>query len=96
MKQILFRLILLITLSLLGGLLYALNVNFMILGGMLSVDSIGNNFGQILTQKTVLVWLGAILLGFIGIFTRSEWRKILMILPLLLPSLFAFVYVLIQ
>ncbi|MCI5059804.1 MAG: hypothetical protein MRY79_01895 [Alphaproteobacteria bacterium] len=96
MKQIFFRLIILVTLSLLGGLLYAFSVNLMIMGGMLSSDTIANNFGRELTEKTVLVWLGAIVLGFISVFIQADWRKTLLFCPLLLPSLFALIYVIIQ
>ena len=96
MKQILFRLLILITLSLLGGLLYPLTINLMVMADMFSTETMEGNFGYELTQKTVFVWLGAILIGFSALFIRSHWYKILICCPLIAPTLFALVYVTIQ
>lgn len=90
--QILFRLIILVTLSLLGGLAYAFSANLLIMANAIPTDEITNNFGYTMTQRAVFVWIVAVLLGIISIFIQQKWRYILLLCPLVAPSLFALLY----
>lgn len=94
--QILLRIIVLVTVSLIGGLLYPVIVNIMILANVLPVDSVQESFGQEMTQKTVVVWMVSVLIGIGYIFLKSKLRFLFLASPLLMPSLFAMLYMLSQ
>ena len=89
------RLLILFSLSLLGGLVFSLSINFLIMGGLISADSVNEDFGQTLIEKAVYVWIGAVALGLIGVFMEYKTTRIaLFACPLILPSLFALIYTL--
>jgi cell division protein FtsW (lipid II flippase) len=89
------RLLILFTFSLLGGLFFSLSVNFLIMGGLISAESVNENFGQTLIEKAVYVWIGAVALGLIGVFMEYKALRLTLIAcPLLLPAIFALVYTL--
>lgn len=90
--QIFLRFIVLITLALLGGLLYALSTNIFIMAGLLPTENLDGNVGFDMTQRATFVWIGATFLGLISIFIKEKWRYGLLILPLIAPSLFALLY----
>ena len=92
--QMAFKIIVLITLSLLGGLVYSLTANIFVMANMIPADTASNNFGYEMTQKAVFVWMGAIALGVVSLFIKKKWRYILLFCPLIAPSLFAFLYTL--
>lgn len=51
-------------------------------------------FGHELTFRSVIVWCGALVLGFIGIFPKESWRHILYFSPLYAPPLYAILHTL--
>jgi predicted membrane protein len=93
--EILLRFIILITLSLLGGLLYAVVMNLMIFTHLIDTSELYGNFGQDITNKTVMVWIVCIILGICSVFMEKKWRYALLLSPLFTPSIFAFFYALI-
>lgn len=90
--QILFRIFVLAIISLLGGLLYSLSVNVLIMTHVFPTEEVGNNFGYEMTSKAVLVWFAAIIIGFVSVFIEQKWRYLLLACPLLAPSIFALIY----
>lgn len=92
--QILYRMIVLLTLSLLGGLAYAFCANLLIMLNAIPTEEATNNFGYIMTQRAVFVWIGAVVLGLISVFIEKKWRYVLLLCPLIAPSLFALLYTL--
>ncbi len=94
--QIALKIVILITLSLLGGIFYALTANFLIMGNMIPTDSASGNFGYDMTSKTVFIWLVSVMLGIVSLFIKQKWRYILLLCPLLAPSAFAFLFALNQ
>lgn len=94
--QMLFKIIVLITLSLLGGLVYSFVANLLIMTDIVKTDSVTSNFGYEMTSKAVLVWIVSVVIGIVSLFIKEKWRYILLICPLVMPSLFAFLYALSQ
>lgn len=92
----LLRLLFLILIAGLGGLLYSLCVNLLIIGGLMPEGELAAGFGHILTQKAVMIWIGATLLGFGAIFLQARWRYLFFLAPLYAPSLFAVIYTMMQ
>lgn len=93
--QILFRLLLLIVFSGLGFILVPLMVNLLIYFNLIDSDAVPADFLQIILSKSTYVWMGAVAVGIIGLFIEQKWRIALMLCPLIIPSLFAFLYPLI-
>ncbi len=90
--QMLFKIIILITLSLLGGLLYSFSANILIITNLLPAETVSSNFGYEMTSKAVFVWIVSVILGVISLFIEKKWRYFLLLCPLILPSLFALLY----
>lgn len=59
-------------------------------------EELHDGFGNDVTFKAVLVWLGCLIVSFGSIFIRESWAKILYLSPLYLPSLFAVFYTVTQ
>ncbi len=94
--HIFLKIIILITLSLLGGLAYALTTNFLILANIVPFESVGENFGYEMTSKAVFVWIIAVILGITSLFIKQKWRYVLLLCPLVAPSIFALLFSLSQ
>jgi len=95
--NIFLRILILISSCLLGITLYALTVNLLVFGGVVPENAEDINFGEILTQKATFVWLGAVVIGLCSLFIKIKGLRIAMLLaPLLIPSIFAVIYTLIQ
>lgn len=92
--QTLFKIIVLAIVSLVGGLLYPIIVNLLIIADTLPTDSVSDNFGMEMTRKAAAVWMGSSLLGVGYLFARQKSRLVFLMCPLLAPSLFAVLYVL--
>lgn len=90
--QVFFKIIVLITVSLLGGLLYSFSANILIMTNILPTESVSSNFGYEMTSKAVLVWGISVILGIISLFIKEKWRYFLLLCPLITPSLFALLY----
>jgi hypothetical protein len=90
--QLFLRIIILITLSLLGGLIFSFAVNLMVITGIVNVDNVRSGFGYEMTEKAVFVWIASVIIGIISIFMKSRWRCLLLLCPLFAPSVFAFLY----
>jgi hypothetical protein len=92
--QIFLRFIVLITLSLLGALLFALSINLMIATRIIDTTIVYSGFGNDVTYNAVLVWVVCNILGIISVFIEQKWRYALLLSPLLAPSLYGFAYAL--
>ena len=91
------RILVLISSCLLGITLYALTVNLLVLGNIIPENATDTNFGQVLTNKATFVWLGAAVIALCSLFVQIKALRIVMLLaPLLIPSIFAVIYTLIQ
>lgn len=90
--QMLFKIIILITLALLGGVLYSFSANILIMTNILPTETVSSNFGYEMTSKAVLVWIVSVVLGIISLFIKEKWRYFLLLCPLVTPSLFALLY----
>lgn len=94
--QMLFKITVLITLSLLGGLFYSITANILVLTDLIPVEDVSTSFGYEMTKKTVIVWSVCVGLGIISLFIKQKWRYILLLCPLIIPSVFAVLYSLSQ
>jgi len=92
----LFRFLTLVVISLLGGVIIPFLFHIMIKLNLLNAQSAPDGFATLLIQNAVYVWLGAVLLGLISIFIHQKWRIILLLCPLILPSIFTIFYILTQ
>ena len=90
--KILFRLLILTILALLGGLVFSFSVNVLIMANMIPTDSLSGAFGFEVTQRATFICMGCVALALISIFTDAKWRYFLLILPILMPSLYALLY----
>jgi len=86
----------LIILTLLGGMLWALIVNLLLMADLMPTDDVSSGFGQILTHQSMLVYMGSIIIGIIGIFIRDTWRWVLYLCPLYAASVFAVIHTVTQ
>ena len=93
---ILLRLIWVVLIAGLGGLVYALTANILVMSGMLNADSVAAAFGFAMTQKAVLVWVGCVVLAVIASFMQGAFRYLLLLSPLYAPSIFAVIYTLLN
>lgn len=94
--QILLKILILITISLLGGLVFALAVNVMIMTNIVDADSVQGGFGYLMTSKAVFIWIVSVVLGIVSLFIKQKWRYFLLFSPLYAPILFALLYTLSQ
>lgn len=83
---------LLVTLVVAGMLAYAVLINLFIYFGLMPE----NMDGYGLIYKTVYVFYGSILAGFIAIFIKHPVARLLFFSPLYAPSLFGVLYILMQ
>ena len=81
--QILLRIIVLLTIALLGGLCFSLAVNVIVMMGIVDVDNVKGGFGYEMTSKAVMVWIGSVMLGIISLFLQQKWRYVLLLSPLI-------------
>lgn len=79
-----------------GGLVYALSVNILVMSNLLQTEIFGAAFGVEMTRKAVFVWIVCTALALWASFMRRRWRYILLLSPIYAPSLFALTYVLLN
>lgn len=77
-------------------LLYPLVVNMLVLFKAIPEELMDKAFSSVLIMKSYYVFLGSMLLGFISLFCKGNWRNILYFSPLYAPSVFAVIYTLLQ
>lgn len=78
-----------------GGLfLYAVVANILVLLHWMPDALNGQGFGYALTKNTLCVWAITILLGFLSLFVKENWRYVLYTSPLYAPCLFAVIFTL--
>lgn len=89
-----FRFLILFAFALIGGLLFSITVNILIMINAVPQENISAAFGYEMTNRAVIVWIVSVFIGILSIFMESKWRIALLFLPLLLPSLYAAIYTL--
>ena len=90
--EILYRLVILLVAALAGGLLFAFGINFMIMGNIIPAEKLNNEFGQLITQRAVYVWVATVAIGIASALINKPWHKYVLLLPLLGPTLFAMIF----
>ena len=90
--QMLYKILVLLLVIAAGYMLVPLFVNLMIKFDLIDAASLTPELGADLVQKSVFVWMGAIILGIISLFIQQSWRIVLLLSPLVLPTLFLLVY----
>jgi hypothetical protein len=75
---------------------FALTFNALVLFDLIPAELKDKTFGNELTFRAVIVWCGALILGFAGIFPQENWRHVLYFSPLYAPALYAVVHTLTQ
>lgn len=93
--QMLYKIIILITLAALGWLLYPFMINLLIKMNAMDVDFASDNL-QRMTQNVVFVWILGTILGIISLFIKQKWRYGLLTCTVLAPSLYGLVFVLLN
>lgn len=88
---VLFELLKLAAISVIGIFVYALSFQLLVSTGLLAADMDGEGYGLALTRQAVMVWAGAIVLGFIAAFIKASWRWPLTLAPLYAPALYALI-----
>ena len=86
----------LIVFALIGGVLFSVTTNILIMSGLIDVESVTSNFGQQMTQKAVMVWGVSVIAGAGSLFIKSKWRYLVTLMPLYMPTLFVIVYTIAQ
>lgn len=98
--QMLFRIIVLVTIIVLGWLLGLFIVNVLIKIGMTKAELAGSELtGQDLetiSKYIIFAWLVGIGSGIISLFMHNKWRYVLLLGPLLVPTLSSFIIILNQ
>jgi hypothetical protein len=89
-----YRITILIILALLAGPLYALTINLLIMANVFDSTGLDYNLGEDLSHKAAFIWMGSLVFGIASLFTKNNWQKILVTMPLVAPSLFAILYAL--
>jgi hypothetical protein len=93
-STMLFRILILIITAFAGGLLYPVVANLMIIGGLFPENAAEENLAFRMTELTVYVWLGSVVISLAWLFLHGKWARILPALPLIAPSIFALIYIL--
>lgn len=75
--------------ALAGLFFYALVFQLLIGFGLIAADVEGEGYGRVLTERAMLVWVGAIALALAGLFIRVNWRWTLLLAPAYGPALYA-------
>jgi len=93
--QMLYKIIILITLAALGWLLYPLMINLLIKINIMDTSFASDNL-QRMTQNVVFVWILGTLLGIISLFIKQKWRYVLLAFTVAAPSLYGLIFVLLN
>jgi len=88
----LFKILLIIIAAVVGWILYAVTANILIFANVFSESAIEKNMGYDMTQKAITIWLISVILSVGFLFIKDRFRYFFLALPLLSPSLFAFLY----
>lgn len=94
MVNIVLRILALVSVALLGGLVYAVTANVLIAAGTMPAEAVEAGFGREMTAKAVFVWMACVPAALLSFLIQSPVRYVLFFLPLYAPSLFAAVFVL--
>lgn len=93
-QTILLRLAGFIAIAIAGGFLCAITANILVALGLVP-DMLGAQpFGKAMLTNAVFVWMGTILVSFISVFIKDNWRWVLYTAPLYAPSIFAIIFTL--
>ena len=87
-KALLFRLAVFLIVAISGGFMFAVTVNLLI-----KFNLVPEAFdGRLLAQKATYIYMASIVLAFISVFIKQDWRKIFLFSPVYAPCLFAIIY----
>ncbi len=89
-----FRIVTLLIAIAAGWVLFPFTANILIYLGLYPENALENNFGLQMIQKSIGIWVLTTLLSFIYLFTKRKIRYFFLLLPVIAPSLFAFLYTL--
>jgi hypothetical membrane protein len=95
-KEFLIRFLGFVVIAVAAGPFFALTFNALVLFDVIPQEVKDTAFGNELIFKSVVVWCGSLILGFIGIFPKESWRHVLYFSPIYAPSLYAAIYTLAQ
>ena len=95
-KELLIRFLGFVVIAVAAGPFFALTFNALVLFDLIPQEVKDTAFGRELIFKSVVVWCGALILGFIGIFPRESWRHVLYFSPIYAPSLYAVIHTIAQ
>lgn len=97
-KNFLLRFAGLIAFAVLGGMLFAITVNLLVMAGLTPTgEQAATDYGDNITMDAAFVYMISLFIGFGGIFVRdTAIRWVLSLCPLYATSLFAIVYTLVQ
>ncbi len=75
---------------------FAITVNALVALNLIPEELKDKAFGNELTFRAVIVWCGALISGFAGIFPRENWRHVLYFSPMYAPALYIVIHTLMQ
>lgn len=76
--------------------LFGLTMNMLLYFELIPSGVIDKAAGNVITMRSMYVWLGCLVLGFASLFLKDSWRYILYFSPLYGPCVFAVIYTLMQ
>ncbi len=95
-KEFFIRFLGFLVIAVAAGPIFALTFNGLVLFDLIPQEVKDTAFGRELIFRSVVVWCGSLLLGFIGVFPRESWRYVLYLSPLYAPSLYAIIHTIAQ
>jgi hypothetical protein len=95
-KEFFFRFLGFVVIAVAALPIFALTVNALIFFDAVPLELKDTAYGSELIFRSVIVWCGGLILGFIGIFPKESWRHVLYFSPIYAPSFYAIVHTLTQ
>ena len=94
--QTLYKILVLVFLAAAGFFLVPLVIHVTIWADILNSEAVPQDFLKNMIQKASFVWMGSIVAGIVSLLIQQSWRIVLLLCPLILPSLFTFIYIIMQ
>jgi hypothetical protein len=93
-SDIIFKILLLIITAILGWIMMAFTPNILLILGLFPENAQEIGFGPSLISKSILVWAISMILCILLVFLKPQAKFIAYSLPIIAPSIFAFIYAL--